>query len=320
MVIGAGAGIGAVGGLIGNLAVLGGAAGKGGERELEEAAQIWRDLELSNFDFTAIPPAKLRIVAEYMPQVYEALVPDEVKTISDSPELREAQIRGVQRMEQIGQEGLPLADKLAVDEISRGAAKEGERARMNALRTLGAKGQYSSADELMAALAGEQTAAESARSLGAGAIRESLARRPQAIAAAANMAGATRGQDADVQGRNAQIINAFNAMVANMRTQAGRDAAGSRERAGFANAGERQRIADTNTLGNVEAARRNQEYGNLLKGEEFGQRVQKNTGLTGALGNLSRGKYAEQAAKAQSLRSLGGSAGGGAGGLTDFLF
>src|SRR5687767_2748765 len=101
---------GSVGGLLGGVAVLAGAAGKGGEKDRKKALEVWKKLQLSDFDFTALSPPEFRVLAEYMPETYDAIVPEEFKTPADSV-AREDQARSLAGLREYAQTGLPTVDR-----------------------------------------------------------------------------------------------------------------------------------------------------------------------------------------------------------------
>src|SRR5689334_18553542 len=113
-----------LGGAIGGIAILAGAGGKGGLDEYKKAAAVWEKLKTTNFDFSTLQFPELQLVAEMMPDIYEAIVPAEVKQAADSPEMRAAQQRGLAHLEAAAVEGLPLTERVAAQDAGRSMARE----------------------------------------------------------------------------------------------------------------------------------------------------------------------------------------------------
>lgn len=305
--------LGSVGGLVGNIAVLAGAAGKGGEKTLKKIIDAWQSLKTADYDFRAIPPAHLQVFAEYFPEVWQAVVPEDVKTVADTPELREAQMRGVAMLEEQARGGRTLEDRLGEQEAGRFARTQANRDEEAILGNLRARG-LSGGDEIRARLAGAQGRMETNRGLATDLERMRQGRAQSALAALPGAAGAVREQDIGLRARNADIINRFNESVANMQNRALEYAAGARERAQFGNVGNRQRLGETNELLRSQQEERNQEYLNNLRTRKFMDEVTKLQGLTGAETKLAEMEDLRRQDRARALRSLGQGAGAGAGG------
>lgn len=320
--LGAGIGgdlLGSVGGFAGNLAIMAGAAGKGGEDTIREIVNAWRNLKLADYDFRKLDPPTLKIFAEYIPELWEAEVPDDVKVAVDSPEMRAAQVRGVQRLEQVAQEGLPLEDRLATNRTMNAVARETGRDQANLRAELAARRGLSASDDLALQLKGQQGAAAARATMGSDLLRDSLARRYDAVRALPGVAGAVRGQDIDLSRTNANLINNFNMDVASMRNAAAAANAAARERAGFANASTRQRVGEANVMNRYGNQVRNQEYGNQMRQQRFRDEVTRLGGLSDALGSKAEMEELRRQERAQAIRSLGKSTGQAAGGGAGLL-
>lgn len=307
-----GAGIGSA---VGSLAVLAGAGGEGGKKYHKKALDVWRKLKDPNFDYSELSPPELQIVAEYFPEVYEAVLPQEVKLISDSPELRQAQLRGVARLERVAQEGLPTAERISAQEATDAISREHQRGTSATLQDLGERQALSGGDEVQARLAAGQGTTNLAGSLGRNLVRERMLSRLAGTTAAANLAGDVRTQDVSTQAANASYVNRFNELLANLQTNAAQYGAGARERATFANAAERQRVGDFNEQANTMTRLENINRANTLKQSLFNSQLARSRGLSGALSDYGGVEDTERAAREMNIMGLGkgiGQAGGGA--------
>lgn len=314
-----GSALGGLGGAIGNIAVLAGAAGGGGKDELKEALRIWKAIQLPEFDMRSLTAPELRILGEYFPQTYEAQVPQEVRTAVESPEARGEQVGAVQRLGQMSREGLPLRDRLATDEaaLRLSGAASGEDAALR--RELAERGRLGGGTEATLRRGRGQTAANLARGQGADLMQQAVENRYRATLAAGEGASRLRGQDIDLSSQQAGAVNRFNEIVANLRQQAARDSAAERAQAETYNVGTRQRTGEENVRARYGNEQENLERQNRLRQAKFGSEVTKAGGVSGALGDLSQAKYAEQAAKAEAIRGIGQGVGQAVGGVGDIL-
>ena len=305
---------GAVGGIIG-LATM----GKGGKDELKEAIQLWRDVQTPGYDMRSLSPPQLRILAEYFPETYEAQVPQEVKLAQEEgPEGRQAQAGAVQYLRGVQEEGLPLAERLAAQEAQGRVAQEARSQDEAVMQNLAARGRLGGGTEAALRAGRGQTAANLARGMGSDLASQAVQNRYRAALDAGQAGGQLRAQDLEKARSNADAVNRFNELTAQMRTQAARDAMEQRAQAQAYNVGTRQRVGEENELARYGTQLENLNRQNQLRGQGFQDTVTKTTGLTGALGGLSQAKYAEQEARLRNAQQIGqgiGGAAGGAGGL-----
>lgn len=293
-------------GLIGGIAGL--ATAGSGRGSYNDAVRIWRKLKESDFDFRALNAPELRQVAEFFPELYTAITPEEFTQIEDSPEVRARQMRSLDLLGDVAEEGEPLVDRLSRQEASRSVMGAAQAAQLDALRSLAARGQLSTGDELQARIAGNQGVSNLARDLGNDAATMSALRRIAAARDVGHLAGAVRGQDIDLRSRNADIANRFKELFASMKTQEARDAAAARERAQAYNVGTAQRIADSNPLLRYETERENLDRKNRLLAEQWNQRYARAAGLAGAFTN--KGAFQERVGQRQAdaIGDIGGGA------------
>lgn len=309
-----------LGGAIGSIAVLAGAGGKGGDKYYKEALNVIRAIQDPNFDFRQLTPPQLQILAEIDPQTYEARVPDEVKLVADSPELRAAQIRSVQGLEEVGREGLPLEERMAAQGIQDQMAQEAARSNDAVLRDLAARGQAGGGTEIAARLQANQYAANRANQAGSDLARDAALNRIRFGQEAGEAAGQLRGQDIDLRARNASATNQFNQNIANMITERNRAAAEERARAQTANAMQRQQIGEQNVMNRYGTQLENLNRKNMLEGSLFGARMSKATALANALGRRGLQKDQDKAAREEAIMNIGQGVGRAAGGAAGFGF
>lgn len=300
----------ALGGLGGNIALLSGAGGDGGRRTLKRIMRAWKEIELADYDFRKVPPPHLEVFAEFFPEVWDAFVPEDVKVASDSPEMRAAQARGIQLLSQVAEEGLPLQDRLSAQEGGRVARQAASRDEARILSDLGSRQALGPGDMIRARLAGAQGRTELDRGLGTDLARMSLDRRLGAMSALPGAAGAVRAQDIDLSRRNAEIINAFNMAVAQMKNQAAASNAAARERAQGYNVSTRQRIGEANRMIPAQWAVSERDAVNRLRAMRFADELARLGGWSNAAGDYADLQERRRAEKREAIKGIASSSGG----------
>ncbi len=308
-----------LGGAIGSIAILAGAGGKGGDKYYKKALEVWEKLQDPEFDFRELAAPELRIFAQYFPETYDAVVPEEVKTIVESPELRLSELRGLKRYERMAEEGLPVSRRISETEAARTLAGEAARGRETALADVARRGRLGTTDELVAGQLAASSAAETARGLGEDLSRRNEEAQLTGLQGAMEGASRIRGEDFRAAERNADIMNRLSEYIANSRTEAARYGASARERAGFGNVEQRQRIGEENVRSRYGTALENLERKNRLKGLLADYRMRKAQGLSGAYGAYGLKKDQDKAAREATIMSLGQGLGQTAGSAAAFL-
>jgi hypothetical protein len=254
-----------------------------------------------------------------MPEVYEAIVPEDVKLIADSPELREAQMRGLAKIEQYSQEGLGVSERLAAQDAAEGISREYGRGTQSILRDLGARGRLSGGDEAQLRMVGQQGASNLARGLGSDLMRERVDARQRASYALPGVAGSIREQDTETQRYNAEAQNRHNELISKMRTDAARYAAAARQEAQNYNVANQQGVADQNVQADYVNRLENINRRNDLERDKFNAATALAAGKAGALNTRGYQKDQDRAAREQTIVNLGQGAGGAAGGAVSYL-
>lgn len=314
-----GSGIGsAIGGIGGGIAVLAGAAGDNGDKYRKEALKAWKKLKVSDFDFRALSAPELKLVAQAFPQVYNAIVPEEVQTIVEGPENRLAQARALGRTEEIARSGSGLIDRLGAQEAMQRLAAEGNAADEGVLRNMAARGQLGAGDELQARLVSSANQNNAAAQAAASMTRDAAMRRLAANEQAFGQAGQMRAADVGIQQANAGFVNNFNALAAQLQNQAAQQNAAARERAQAYNVGQKQGIANENEQARYTTALENLNRSNRLKAGNTDENIRITQGMTGVLSQLGQSADQQQANRAQAIVGLGQGIGGAAGGAFGF--
>lgn len=306
---------GGIGGAIGGIIAL--ATQKGLPRELREIISLWRNLQRPDFDMSQLTAPQLSVVAEVAPQFYDAFIQGEVAVPEDQPGIRGAQVRALDQLERVRQEGLPLSERLAAEDQQRALATEAMRTQGSILRQLAERGRAGGGTELALRMAGAQQSSELARGMGSDLAQQAAQNRIQAAYGVGELGRGIRAQDIALSEAKAQHINRFNEMVSQLRTRAAMDAAAARERAQAYNVGTRQRIADTNPFARYETSLANLTRRNQLRQQAFGNEVTRLGGLSGALQEKANAEIAREMARQQNITAIGQGVGSAAGGAFD---
>lgn len=277
---------------------------------IQKLEQGWKNPEL---DTAAITPEELVLLQKYTPKIAQF-------TQESAPHL----LRGIGQQESISaqQQALRQLQAQSVvggDEISRAQqaaattqaqqALAGERA--NILREMAARGTLGGGQEVLAQMAAAGQAEQMARQEGLSAAAQEAQRRQEALRQMASLAGNMRGQAAQQEQTNVDILNSFN-QRATMRKQAYDQYKAAQENdAQLRNLSESQRVYEANKQAAYQAAIRNQ----ALKNQAASQRAQSANELlqatTGLTTGASRSAAASDVAAAQARAGQQAAIGGG---------
>jgi hypothetical protein len=300
-----------IGGLIG-LAF----AGKGGMEQFKKAYQVANGLpEDIPFDMRDITPQGLRNVAEYFPEVYKAALPPDATLAQDSMPGRDAQLYVMDQLRRRVEQGEPLGERLAAQDVQNRMGQELGRAQEGLVDTLSQRGRLGPGSYLQARAGFGQEAANLARDMGSDLRREQISNRLGALSQLAGVAGQERGQTIGLEEGRANTINRLNEFVANMLTQQNRYGADVRNEAGMYNTGERQRIADYNVQNRQRLMERNQDVQNQNRLYNSRYQLDRAGQIIDTLNMLGSAQDAEAAARMNLAKGIGGGIGGAAGGL-----
>lgn len=280
---GAGASVGAgLGGAIG--AGLGFAfASRGGRKEMQAARAVWEKLKVSDFDFTQLQPYELKVMAEQMPQVFEAYAPPEIQQMVANPQYTQVQNQAIGQLQgAANQGGLTPAEQFAAEGIQEQTGRSMRDANQSVMRNLAERnmggGGLEASLRLQANANEAQAGSDATRALQADAVSQ----RRNAMLQSAGLASQAQGQNIDLQAMNAQLQARHNEIVAGMQNQAREYAAGARERTQAANVGTMQRTAEENQRAAYDTRAANLERKNRLKQLQFGQNLSKTEGISNA--------------------------------------
>jgi hypothetical protein len=306
-----------VGGLVGGIAALA-LQGKSGTSQYKEAVAVIKKLKESEFDYRALSAPELRILGQYSPQLYSAIVPAEAQKVLGSPQARESQVKSLGTMEQVRDQGDTLLDRLGTEKANQQVLGSANAANEGVLRNLASRGQLGGGDELQARLAANQGIENNAADLSSNLAEQRALRKISGAQGAASLAGNIQEADVGQQKMNADYITRLNEITSQQRTEAAKSNAAAQTAAQASNTENRQRIGDSNALLQYGTAKSNLERQNALKGQSFDERARKAGMLSGALQALGGAYDTQNANQTKALVGVGQGAGGAAGGIFGF--
>lgn len=166
----------------------------------EQAYQEYDGLEMPEFDMSDFDLATLAIQND-----------SEMGKIAEDPRLRDAQMRSLSKLEEIGgQGGLLAADKALLAKTQRDAASQDRGRREAIVQNAAAKGMGGTGTNLLAQLDSSQAATDRSAQAGLDIAGMAQDRALNAILQAGTLGGQIRGQEFDQNARKAQAQDAIN--------------------------------------------------------------------------------------------------------------
>lgn len=266
---------------------------RGAEKErLEEIKSLYEKLKPPNYDYTIedppelhqqalqlpefaspqqapqwnldkLTPEDLKVVDKYTPQVAPLIMEEQPQLIEKSPEMKEgleAQKSALRKFMSIG-EGDGFDPELAqrVQTAKDRAQSEAQSRGASIMQDFERRGLGGSGMELAAKMGAASQAMDRNAQLGLAAEAEAYRNQLNALAQGAQLGGQVAGQEMAFQGRNADIINAFNQRMSKRHQDWEQMRADALNRADLLNIQEAQRIADYNTINRNKADQTHQQ-------------------------------------------------------------
>ncbi len=188
-------------------------------RGLEEAREAARANEVLDEQALAYKLQTLKNMGQLTPEMEQEILQEAsgMNHISTDPNLRQAQMEALTRLERQGKEGLTLDERAAQEDINRGIQSENRMAQEAVMQNMQARGQLGSGAELAQRLQASQSAADSGRQQGTELARLMAARKLEASMNAGQLGGNIREQDFGELSKKAEAQNAINRFNASSR-------------------------------------------------------------------------------------------------------
>jgi len=289
-----GAGISAIGGLLGNL--FGSSERDAAERERKANLERIMGISLPTFEEQEIELERMRSAGELTPEMEDAISQEASKMegVSADPRLQDTQYKVLDRLSKQGEEGLTAEDRAALNQVRREGARDQQSTQQSILAQMGARGAGGAGAELAAQLSSSQAGAdrgsqESDR-LAAMAQQRALQALSQSGTMATGMRGQEFGEKSDIA-RAQDEITRFN--TANRQNVQQRNVA-SRNNAQAGNLSNAQNIMNQN----VHLSNQQQMHNKALAQSQFDNRLKQAQAASGASQAVSAGHTANANATA----------------------
>lgn len=229
----------------------------------------------------------------------------ELGNITTDPRLREAQMKSLSTLEDLGATGLSLKDRQALMDIRNKTAGDSQAAQASIMQNMAARGQAGGGQELAARLLAGQQGANRASSEGMSVASQAQQRALDSISQAGMLGTNIQGQDFNQAAQKASaqdLINKFNAT--NRQAVMGTNV-GTRNAAQATNLATKQSLNNANT----DVANKQQQYNKELLQQQYTNQLSQAKAAADAQ-NTAGNQHAAQAA---STRGTWGDIGQGVG-------
>lgn len=292
-----GAGISAVGGLLGNL--LGSSERDAAEAERKAQLERIMGISLPSIEEQEIELERMRSAGELTPEMEDAIgqTASKMEGVSTDPRLAGVQNSVLDRLVKQGSEGLTAEDRAALNDVRREGAREQQSTQQAIMANMAARGAGGAGAELAAQLqssqAGADRASQESDRLASMAQQRALAALSQSGGMATSMRGQEFGEKSDVA-KAQDEINRFN--TANQQNVQQRNV-GSRNNAQASNLQNAQNIMNQN----VQLSNQQQMHNKALAQQQFDNKMKQAQAASGASNQVA----AQHSANAASTAAMG---------------
>ncbi len=259
--------------------------------ERKKMQDLYNKLQMPDFDSSMIVPEEFKVLQQYVPQVAVKVAEANPTLIQESSAMlegRDAQLSALRRLSGISQQSEDPALMQQLNAASQRSQQQAQSRYESQMQDAQRKGIFGSGmSQVLAAQRGAnamQQGAQDSQSAAAEAYRTRL----KALADSAELGGNIRNQDISMQGRNADIINAFNARTATAGQNWQNQRADTINEASRFNIGQNQRAADLNTTARNTATDRQRDRENEGNQTRFANEMRR-LGYQGDLSNQRAG-------------------------------
>jgi hypothetical protein len=222
------------------------AASKEDRKRIED---LIRKFQSEDAGQASISPEEYKLLGTYTPEIANYVkekAPEVIKTTNAMREGQSAQLDALRRLRDISRQDKDPALMAQLDLAAQRAQSEAQSRQQSVLQDAQRRGQGGSLGNLVSQMQGGEAAMTRNAEQGRLAAIEAYRNKLSAMRDSATLGGQIRGQDIDLQGRNANIINSFNQRAATGANQYLQGAADTRNRGQMFNLEAAQGISDKN--------------------------------------------------------------------------
>ncbi len=263
----------------------------------QQAADLWNQLPVPVTNKT--PYSQEQYVGDFTPASFTPTFTNLANFQESNPQLQADEEKNVGQLEDIASNGMTSAQKQAANLINQTVNQAFGANTGSINNSMAARGQQGGGLGYLSSLVNASNAANLGNQQGNQTIQQMNANKIAAIQAGSNMASGVRNQNYQIGMGIQNRIDAYNAMVDQMKNNASAANIANQNAASQMNLANRQNISNANTqIGNT-----NLDRANALSQQDWANILQKISGQSGALLNQSNSGAAAQAAAAQQLNS-----------------
>jgi hypothetical protein len=299
-------------GILGGTALAGGVlnyfsaenARKDVARERARIAALAEAIKNPEFDMTTITPAEYQLLGQFNPEMLsliEEKAPQIVQRSLAGEQGQDAMLNSLQRLRNISNTGADAQSQAMIEQAMRNAAIQNQGQQAGILDNASRRGFAPGSGLAFAqALSSQQNANQSASQAGTQAALAAYQNRLQALKDSANLGGQIEANDLNLQGRNADIINAFNQRMADSRRNQAMFNTTNLNDAQRTNLAAQQSNQDRNTALRNQAKYEQRDFRNQTAQQQYQNQLNKLAAQTGA----SQGSINDIRANAQDRANL----------------
>ena len=222
------------------------AASKEDRKRIED---LIRKFQSEDAGQASISPEEYKLLGTYTPEIANYVkekAPEVIKTNDAMREGQGAQLDALRRLRDISRQEKDPALMAQLDLAAQRAQSEAQSRQQSVLQDAQRRGQGGALGTLVSQMQGNESAMSRNAEQGRNAAIEAYRNKLSAMRDSATLGGQIRGQEIDLQSRNANIINSFNQRAATGANQYLQGAADTRNRAQMYNLENAQGISDKN--------------------------------------------------------------------------
>jgi hypothetical protein len=286
-------------GILGGTALAGGVlnyfsaenARKDVARERARIAALADAIKNPEFDMSTITPEEYKLLGQFNPELLpliEEKAPQIVERSLAGEQGQDAMLNSLQRLRNISNTGADAQSQAMIEQAMRNAAIQNQGQQAGILDNASRRGfAPGSGLSFAQALSAQQNANQSASQMGTQAALAAYQNRLQSMKDAANLGGQIESNDLNLQGRNADIINAFNQRMADSRRNQATFNTTNLNDAQRTNLAATQSNQDRNTALRNQAKSEQRDFRNQTAQQQYQNQLNKLSAQTGAIqGNI----------------------------------
>lgn len=261
-------------------------------------------IQSPEFDMSTITPEEFKLLGQYNPEMLPLIqekAPEIVQRSMAGEQGQDAMLNSLQRLRNLSNTGADAQSQAMVEQAMRNAAIQNQGQQAGILDNASRRGFAPGSGLAFAqALSSQQNANQSASQAGTQAAMAAYQNRLQALKDSANLGGQIESNDLNLQGRNADIINAFNQRMADSRRNQAMFNTTNLNDAQRTNLAATQSNQDRNTALRNQAKYEQRDFRNQTAQQQYQNELNKLAAQTGA----SQGSINDIRANAQDKANL----------------